>query len=266
MYSKNHLDYRDFEAAMQSKSYAQNTIVNYLHYLKLFLEYVDKPRTKITSSDVRRYMVEIRLCDNSVKNQSISAIKVYFRRVLHKRLDSIPVERPREKKKLPRIIEWDSIEHKLSRIKNLKHRAILEVACRCALRVSEVCRIRIDDIDTERMVILIRDSKNNKDRYVPMSNKLLLLLMAYAEEFDPYEYLFNGQQKTTYSVSSCQKIFKLYIDNTKSFHSCRHSGATQMLNNGVNLRTIQHILGHASSTTTEIYTHVSNVALREASL
>ena len=266
MYKKHHLDYRDFISIMQSKNYAQSTIDNYSYYIKLFLEYTDKPRTKISQTDIEKYMYEIRLCDNSVKNQTISAIRIFFKYVLRKKIADIVFERPRKNKKLPRVIDWNELTLKIDRIKNIKQRAILSIASRCALRVSEVCSIKIEDVDTERKLILVRNSKGNKDRYVPMSDELLQLLFYYCEEYDPKEFLFSGQFGGKYSVSSCQKIFKRYIDTTKSFHTLRHSGATQMLNNKTNLRTIQSVLGHASSRTTEIYTHVSNELLRAAAL
>jgi site-specific recombinase XerD len=251
---------------MQSKNYAKNTIDCYSYYLKLFLEHTDKPRTKITSSDVKRYINEISCCSSTVKNQTINSIKLYFKYILEKKLETISIERPRKNKRLPRVIDWSKLEVQFKSINNLKHRAILELACRCALRVSEVCNLLISDVDSDRMLILIRDSKFNKDRYVPMSESLLSLLRKYFKQYRPTEYLFNGQFSNKYSVSSCQKIFKKYIDIDKSFHTCRHSGLTQMLNNGINLRTIQNIAGHKSSRTTEIYTHVSNELIAEAAL
>lgn len=265
MYNRFHLDCRDFTTAMQSKNYAQTTINNYWYYLKLFLEYTEKPRTKINQADVKRYMNEISCCDNSVKHQSINAIKAYFKRVLNKKLDDVIVERPRKKKQLPRVIDSSILEHKISQVKNLKHMAILELGYRCGLRVSEVCNLKISDIDSDRMLILIRNSKGNKDRYVPMSKTLLRTLRAYFKEFNPKVFLFNGV-RDKYSVSSCQKIFKANIDKDKSFHTLRHSSFTTMMERGTNLRVIQTIAGHESSRTTERYTHVAKHSLIEAAL
>lgn len=266
MYQKHHLDYRDFRIAMQSKSYSGNTIKNYLYYLKLFLEYTNKPRTKITQVDVKKYMNEIRMCDNSAKNQTINSIKAFFKYVLDKKLDTISIERPRKKNRLPRVIDSEVLENRLSQVDNLKHRAILELGYRCGLRVSEVCNVLIKDIDSDRMLILVRDSKFNKDRYVPMSKALLNVLRNYFKQVRPIEYLFNGQFGLKYSHGSCQKIFKKYIDNTKSFHSLRHSYGTTLVERDVNMRIIQKSLGHKSSRTTEIYTHVSNISLQKAAI
>ena len=266
MYTRNDLTCNDFQKAMQVKSYAANTIDNYSHYLRLFLDYTNKSRSKINSADVRKYMNDISCCDNSVKNQSINAIKLLFKYVLEKKLDAVIVERPRKKKRLPRVIDSEVLEHKLSQIKNLKHKAILELGYRCGLRVSEVCNLRIENIDSDRMLILICDSKNNKDRYVPMSKALLKVLRVYFKAYRTKEYLFNGQCSLKYSVSSCQKIFKTHIDKSKSFHTLRHSGLTAMMEKGVNLRIIQKVAGHSSSKTTELYTHVSRESILQAAL
>lgn len=266
MYIRNDITCNDFQKAMQVKSYAANTIDNYSYYLSLFLEHTNKSQSKINSVDVRKYMNDISCCNNSVKNQSINAIKLLFKYVLGKKIDAIVVERPRKTKQLPRVIDSELIEHKLSQIKNLKHKAILELGYRCGLRVSEVCNLMINDIDSSRMLILIRNSKGNKDRYVPMSKSLLRVLRLYFKQYKPKEYLFNGQRSTKYSRSSCQKVFKKYIDNKKSFHTLRHSGLTAMMERGVNLRIIQKVAGHASSKTTEIYTHVSRESILQAAL
>lgn len=255
-----------FENKLRYKGYAVNTITSYSYHINLFVEYTNKRISHITKKDAYSYLDYIADVDNSAKNHTISALKIFYRYCKGMELEIIKTERPRKKKRLPRVIDWGKLESQFKEIKNLKHRAILELACRCALRVSEVCNLRIEDIDTERMMILIRDSKGSKDRYVPISQHLVDLFILYCEEFDPKEYLFNGQSGVKYSKSSCQKIFKKYIDTSKSFHTCRHSGATQMLNNKTDLRTIQKILGHSSSKTTEIYTSVSSELLLEAAL
>jgi integrase/recombinase XerD len=255
-----------FENKLRFKAYSYNTIKSYSYYLNLFVVFTDKRLSHITKKDAYTYLDFISKMENTAKNHTISALKLFYKYVKNIELDKIKTERPRKAKRLPRVIDWNKLESQFNYIQNLKHRAILELACRCALRVSEVCNLLIEDIDSGRMLILIRDSKFNKDRYVPVSDSLLILMRKYFKRYRPIEYLFNGQFKNKYSVSSCQKIFKKYIDNNKSFRTCRHSGATQMLNNGTNLRTIQNILGHKSSRTTEIYTNVSNELILEAVL
>lgn len=254
-----------FENKLRFKNYAQSTINSYSYYLRLFIDFTGKRMSHITKKDAYIYLDSIVDIENTAKNHTISALKLFYKFLLNTNLSGIQLERPRKKKKLPRIIDWNELETKISRIKNVKHRTILNLGCRCALRVSEVCNIKLTDIDTEQMTILVRDAKGGKDRYVPISEELMSLLFVYAEEYDPGIYLFEGQNGT-YSTSSCQNIFKKHIDKTKSFHSLRHSGATQMLNNGTDLRVIQNILGHASSKTSEIYTHVSRSLISNAAL
>lgn len=116
------------------------------------------------------------------------------------------------------------------------------------------------------MLIHIKNTKGRKDRVVPLSNHVLELLRNYHREHKPNIYLFNGQKSSQYSIRSCQKIYKKYIDQNTSFHTLRHSSFTHLLENGTDLRIIQKIAGHSSSKTTEIYTHVSNQMLNKVNL
>lgn len=252
---------------LRLKNYAKSTIENYSSQVKLFLEYFNDSATKPSEISERKIKDWLLLANtvNSRKHR-ISALKLFYSLTGKQPLKLKHIEYPRAAKPLPRVIDWSELETKFERIRNTKHRAILETACRCALRVSEVCNLKLTDVDTEAMFLFIRNAKGGKDRYVPMSDHLLNLLMVYCEEYDPKEYLFEGQKGGKYSTSSCENIFKGYIDKNKSFHTCRHSGATQMLNNNTHIRVIQNILGHKSSRTTEIYTHVSKRSLVDAAL
>jgi site-specific recombinase XerD len=149
---------------------------------------------------------------------------------------------------------------------NLKHRAILTLTYSVGLRVLEVVNLKIVDIDSKRMLIHIENAKGRKDRIVPLSRTVLELLREYFKEYKPKEYLFNGQSSLQYSIGSCQKIYKKYIDSNSSIHNLRHSSFTNLLESGTDLRIIQKIAGHSSSKTTEIYTHVSNNLLSKVKL
>ena len=116
------------------------------------------------------------------------------------------------------------------------------------------------------MIIHIKNAKGRKDRIVPLSQYVLELLRKYFKEYLPKEYLFNGQNSTQYSIGSCQRIYKKYIDKGSSIHTLRHSSFTNLLESGTDLRIIQKIAGHSSSKTTEIYTHVSNQLLSKVNL
>lgn len=158
------------------------------------------------------------------------------------------------------------IKPQLQKVKNTKHKAILTLTYSVGLRVSEIINIKIEDIDSKRMLIYIKNAKGRKDRIVPLSPTVLELLRIYYKEYKPTEYLFNGQTTTQYSIGSCQKIYKKYIDLNSSIHTLRHSSFTNLLENGTDLRIIQKIAGHSSSKTTEIYTHVSNQRLNKVNL
>jgi site-specific recombinase XerD len=186
--------------------------------------------------------------------------------VLNKKYDKVTFNRPRKEKKLPRVIDGDMILERLSQISNLKHKVILTLAYSVGLRVSEIINLKIEDIDSIRMLIHIKRSKGRKDRVVPLSKHVLGLLRNYYKEYKPNVYLFNGQNSIQYSISSCQKIYKKYIDQSSSFHTLRHSSFTNLLEGGTDLRIIQKIAGHSSSKTTEIYTHVSNRILNKVNL
>jgi site-specific recombinase XerD len=145
---------------------------------------------------------------------------------------------------------------------NLKHRCILITIYSGGLRRSELINLRPEDIDSERKLIKIRDSKGKKDRYTILSDKLLFLLREYHNRYRPVNWLFEGQSGNRYSASSIENIFraavkKAGIGKYVTPHSLRHSFATHLLEQGINLRYIQEILGHNSSKTTEIYTHVA---------
>jgi integrase/recombinase XerD len=145
---------------------------------------------------------------------------------------------------------------------NLKHRAMLAMIYSCGLRRSELLNLTKFDVDSKRMVVIIRMAKGKKDRIVPLSTKILALLRDYYKSYNPKEFLFEGQAGGKYSEKSLenvlkQSLFKARIEKPVTLHWLRHSYATHLLENGTDLRYIQDLLGHKSSKTTEIYTHVS---------
>ena len=185
---------------------------------------------------------------------------------LDRKYDKVSFKRPKPEKKLPRVIDGEFIKERLFKIENIKHKSILTLTYSVGLRVSEVVNLKIEDIDSKRMLIHIKNAKGRKDRVVPLSQTVLQLLREYWKEYTPKDYLFNGQNSIQYSIQSCQKIYKKYIDKKSSIHTLRHSSFTNLLENGTDLRIIQKLAGHSSSKTTEIYTHVSNKILSEVRL
>ena len=197
---------------------------------------------------------------------SISALKLFYTRTIKQPFKFKYIEYPRSEKKLPRVIDQKFLLEKISLIENLKHKSIISLAFSTGMRVSEICNLKIEDIDSKRMIIYIRNAKGNKDRIVPLSENILQLLRLYFKEYKPKTYLFNGQFDLIYSSRSCNEIVKKYIGKDYHFHLLRHSSFTTLLESGVDLRIIQKLAGHASSKTTEIYTHVSNNILQKIKL
>jgi integrase/recombinase XerD len=247
-------------------NYSDRTIKSYLFYIKQFLDNTKISPTRLTSNDFQSYLDTYNFTSVSQQNQVINAIRFLYKFGLNKKYDKVSFKRPKSEKKLPRVIDGEFIKSQLSKIENLKHRSILTLTYSVGLRVSEVTNLKIEDIDSKRMIIHIKNAKGKKDRIVPLSKNVLELLREYWKEYKPNVYLFNGQSSLKYSIGSCQRIYKKYIDQNTSIHTLRHSSATGLLENGTDLKIIQKILGHTNVKTTEIYTHVSNQLLSKVNL
>jgi integrase/recombinase XerD len=254
------------EQKLNYLNYSKNTIKCYLHYINEFLKKQIKSTKHLSSKDFQSYLNNYRFTSVSQQNQVINSIRFLYKFGLNKKYNKISFNRPKKEKKLPRVIDGNLIKNQLSKIDNLKHKTILTLTYSVGLRVSEIVNLKIEDIDSNRMLIHIKNAKGRKDRFVPLSQYVLGLLREYWKKYKPIIYLFNGQNSTQYSVSSCQKIYKKCIDVNSSIHTLRHSSFTNLLENGTDLRLIQSIAGHSSSKTTEIYTHVSNQMLSNIKL
>lgn len=243
---------------LTNRNYSDRTIETYTHYLEKFLRELNKNPYHITLSDIKNHLQYKTYISCSHQNQVIGSVKLFAKYILDKKavhLDKI--ERPKKEKKLPLVIESEYLKTTISSIDNIKHKAILSLGYGCMLRVSEVINLKISDIDSKRMLITIKNAKGRKDRIVVLSETLLVTLRAYYKKHHPKEYLFNGATRNKYSASSCNKLIKKYLGNEFHFHTLRHSGATTLLEHGVDLATIQKLLGHTNIKTTMIYTHVS---------
>jgi integrase/recombinase XerD len=152
---------------------------------------------------------------------------------------------------------------------NLKHRAMLSLIYACGLRRSELLNLSLSDVLSDRNLLFIRQSKGKKDRVVPISDKIIEMLREYYKAYKPKAWLFEGQfPNSKYSEKSLENVLKQSLAKAKikkkvSLHWLRHSYATHLLESGTDLRYIQELLGHSSSRTTEIYTHVSTQSLHQ---
>ena len=248
-------------------NYSPRTKNNYLSHIKEFLKSVgDKQVIHLSAKDFQTYLDSYSFSSVSQQNQVINSIRFLYKFVLNKKYDKLSFKRPKSEKKLPRVIDGEHIKLQLSKIENLKHRAILTLTYSVGLRVSEIVNLNIGDIDSKRMLIYIKNAKGRKDRVVPLSQTVLVLLRKYFKEYKPKEYLFNGQNGGQYSIGSCQKIYKKYIDDKTSIHTLRHSSFTNLLESGTDVAIIQKIAGHSSIKTTQIYLHISNSNLSKIKL
>jgi integrase/recombinase XerD len=251
------------EAYMIRRNYSDQTIKSYLSIIKQVISFSKSDVYHINESVFNDFIVNSKYNSNSFVNLVINAGKLFILHGLGRSQTSISkLERPRREKHLPRPIDEKYLLERISKIENVKHKAIISIAYSVGLRKSEVLNLRIKDIDSKRMQIFIRQSKNNKDRFVPLTEKILWLLRHYVAKEKPKDYLFEGQFGGKYSATSVSNIMKKYIGKEYTFHQLRHSCATHLLEKGVSLRYIQVLLGHASSKTTEIYTKVVNSDLK----
>jgi site-specific recombinase XerD len=257
-----------FEEKLRYKNYSERSIKLYTSYLNNFLCQTDiKDPYQVRTHQIVGFLEKYPYSSISQQNQYIGALKLYGKFILNKKeIHLSKIERPKSEKKLPKVIDGEFIKLQLSKIENLKHKTILTLTYSVGLRVSEIVNLKIEDIDSKRMIIHIKKAKGRKDRVVPLSQTVLVLLREYYKDYKPKEYLFNGQNSQQYSIGSCQKIYKKYIDNNSSIHTLRHSSATGLLENGTDIKIIQKLLGHSNIKTTEIYTHVSNQLLSKINL
>jgi integrase/recombinase XerD len=247
-------------------NYSDRTIKSYLFYINQFLNTIKISPTRLTSGDFQSYLDNYNFTSVSQQNQVINAIRFLYKFGLEKKYDKVSFKRPKSEKKLPKVIDGEFIKQQLSKIENIKHKSILTLTYSVGLRVSEVVNLKIEDIDSKRMIIHIKNAKGRKDRIVPLSQTVLELLRNYFTVYKPKTYLFNGQTSLKYSPNSCNKIVKKYLGENYHIHQLRHSCFTNLLESGVDLRIIQKIAGHSNVKTTEIYTHVSNQLLSKIKL
>lgn len=257
-----------FKYWLQSKRYSESTIGTYIDSIQTFLRYyATKNLSEITNDDLIAFNNNYILANNysaSYQNQIVNAVKLFFRTVEDKQLYPELVHRPKTQKLLPNVLSKEEIKLILNAPSNIKHKAMLSLIYSCGLRRSELLNLKLTDIDSKRGLVIIRQSKGRKDRVAPLSEKILELLRAYYNAYKPNVWLFEGQdKKSQYDENSLSSVLKQTLEKCKinkpvSLHWLRHSYATHLLENGTDLRYIQEILGHSSSRTTEIYTHVSN--------
>lgn len=256
--------FQRFRQELILAGYSPRTCKAYEGHVRRFLMELGKQRAPDVE-DIRVYvqnMLEKKGLSHSFANQFICAMTFFAARILGTPLENFP--RPQKEERLPQVFSQSEVTRLFEQVDNLKHRALLYMVYASGLRVGEVVRLQLQDIDSDRMMIRIRQSKGRKDRYVMLSTKSLDLLRLYCRAYRPKTWLFPGQAGTEVHITerTAQHVFehakdKAGIRKKVGIHVLRHSFATHLLEAGTDLRYIQELLGHSSSKTTEIYTHVS---------
>jgi len=250
--------------------YSQNTIDIYCNYFKDFCNFFkNSDLLNINPEQINKYildLIKIKKISISQQNQRINAIKFYYEKILGREKQYYSLHRPKKEHKLPKVLSKNEVKRIFNSCNNIKHRCILMLIYSSGLRRSELIDLEISDIDSERMVVNIKGAKGKKDRISLLSENTLHLLRDYYKNYKPKIYLFEGPQGRKYSPTSVANILKKSAQKaglTKRVtpHMLRHSFATHLLEQGTDLRYIQELLGHNSSKTTEIYTHVSKKAI-----
>jgi integrase/recombinase XerD len=255
------------------KRYSQNTINTYKAALSVFLMfYQHKPIGDINNDDIatfnREYIIKKNL-SISYQNQMVNAIKLFFKLYDSRKIDVELIDRPKRERRLPNVLSKEEVKAILDAHSNVKHKMMLSLIYACGLRRSELINLKPNHVDSKRNVLLIKLGKGKKDRLVPISDKTISLLRDYYKSYKPKTWLFEGQtENSPYSEKSLQEVLKSAvlkagIKKPVTLHWLRHSYATHLLEMGTDLRYIQELLGHNSSKTTEIYTHVSVKNLRK---
>lgn len=262
-----------FTLWLRSKRYSEKTIITYCDGLKSFLVFYNKkPIPSITNEDViifnNEYIIKNKLSE-SYQNQIVNAIKLYFKIIRETKIDIEKIHRPKRAKTLPNVLSKEEVKAILEAPTNLKHKMMLSLIYSCGLRSGELLALEPKHIDSKRNIVLLKNSKGKKDRIAPLSPKILELLRSYYLIYKPVKYLFEGniigEQYSEKSLQSIikQSIKKASIKKPVTLHWLRHSYATHLLESGTDLRYIQELLGHCSSKTTEIYTHVSTKNIQQ---
>jgi len=251
---------------MEIRRYSLNTAKTYVSCFEAFINHFKDVGDLMAISEIEikaylQLLVQRKLSDSYI-NQAINSIKFYYEVVKEMPNRFYHIERPFKAEKLPEVLGKETILAMISNTPSLKHKCIISLLYSAGLRRSELINLKIADIDSSRMVLNIKQGKGKKDRITLLGASMLEDLRAYYRKFRPKNYLFEGVHGSPYSATSIQKVIKRAarksnVKKTVTPHMLRHSFATHLLEAGTDLRYVQVLLGHNSTRTTEIYTHVA---------
>ena len=255
---------------MELRGYSPKTIKNYINHVSSFAKFYNKSPELLEENEIRDYLhyciMEKKLSEGTV-NYINASLKFFYTKTLNRYWNMDKIARVKEPRKLPAVLSPEEVKSIFDVTENLKHKAILMTVYSAGLRVSEVCNLRVTDIDSKNMQILIRQGKGKKDRYSLLSKANLEVLREYWKRYHPTEYLFSGRYRTdAITPRSVQRVLEKSIKQTgitknATVHTLRHSFATHLLDAGTDICYIQRLLGHTRITTTTIYLHLRRMDL-----
>lgn len=261
---------KKFKNELNIMGYSQKTIDTYLIYLNMFYKYVNKDLDKINDDDVINFLSYLKTekkVGSATLNLVLSAIKHFYIEFLKSNI-VINIKLPKKAKKIPVVLTPKEIKELISVIDNTRNKLIVEFMYSTGVRISECVNMKISDLNFDEFTGNVISGKGNKDRIIILSKKWVKEYKAYLENRKiKSEYLFCNNSGQALSVDTIQKFLKIYadkanIDKKISPHTLRHSFATNLLENDVNIRYIQQLLGHANLNTTQIYTKVNTNKLK----
>ncbi|PIR93859.1 integrase [Candidatus Falkowbacteria bacterium CG10_big_fil_rev_8_21_14_0_10_39_11] len=250
------------------RNYSRKTISAYCLAIKDFLLFFNQEISTLGANNMKQYLLHLH--DKGYSPQTISlkanAINFLYTQII-KKDGYIKIRHPKRSKKLPLVLSRNEITLLLQQTPNPKHKLMIEIAYSSGLRVSEVVNLKVADLDLDELTVLVRQAKGNKDRLTVLSEKLVPRLRNFLFDRDGQYYVFESNRGGKLSIESLQKTFqrclqKSQIAKPATFHSLRHSFATHLLENGVDIRYVQKLLGHQNIRTTQLYTQVTNPALK----
>ncbi len=257
----------EYHNILSQANFSEQSIKNYISGFVSFLKYFDfKHPYNISDIEIRKYLffcIEKQNFSSSYTNNQINTINFYYKNLLSRKIGKQYLLRPKRERKLPVVLSTTEVQAMIKCTENLKHRIMIALLYSSGLRRGELLNLKVNDIDFSRNVINIRKGKGKKDRQSLLANNIKLIFEAYIKEYKPKEFLFEGQFGRKYGTSSLAKVVtkarkRVNINKEVTPHVLRHSFATHLLENAVDIRYIQELLGHSSIKTTERYTHVAN--------
>jgi site-specific recombinase XerD len=264
-----------FTQELDLRGVSYNTKKTYLKVLKCFLQFISKPPEELDSNDIKNYqynLLKVKKLNPKTINQHTSGILFFYQKVLNKYYHPQMLTRMKEQKIIPTILTKDEIKKMLAVTSDLKYKSILMTMYSAGLRVSEVINLKVTDIDSKRMVIIVRNGKGGNDRQAILSPILLECLRRYwiTRKKNPSLWLFPSLIDPFSEIppricgSGINRLVKRVakranVKKNVSCHTLRHSFAVHLLESGTDIRYIQFLLGHKNITTTAHYTYIANI-------